>query len=171
MEAPPQLFAQVEGELSVVVVFAVGWRQCLLNVPMQHSRRCLVAGEEAKRFHVHHEVVRRALGPQLRGGGRRHRVVARIDFDDAELRRVEPKPGLCRLAVLGVEAPAGDQRLVGPRSGANQHGHGFLLSQVRCSLLLDAYTVQACLKLFAPTPSPRSTISSAAPWSMAWTAT
>ena len=66
------------------------------------------------------ELDRRALDPQPRVFRRRQRVVAAVDFDHRELRRVEPQPIFRARAFRRVEASGRDQALVGPGRCANQ---------------------------------------------------
>jgi hypothetical protein len=117
-KAQPQLVADL-GRHVAVEERRPGAGKRVAQVGMEHLGRRLVAGEEAERLDVHHEVGRRALGPQLRRRRCRHRVVARIDLDDRKERRVVAQPRLGRARLRRVEAAAGDQGLVGPGGGAD----------------------------------------------------
>src|ERR1019366_5204728 len=131
-KAPPQLVDAFAAEVAIEKARSGGGAERLLQVAVQYGRRSLVTGEEAKRLDVHDEAFGGALGPELRGGRRRHRVVARIDLDDRKLRRVKAQPGLGRSRVLRIETTARDERLVGPGRGADKDRH----ANLRCPFRL-----------------------------------
>ena len=91
-----------------------------------------VPGHDAERLHVHHEPVRRALGPaldHLLGG---QAVVGRVDLDHVEVLRVVAQPLAGRHA---FRVPVLGKRLVSPRArpDADRGGHTVSLQSARGS--------------------------------------
>ena len=69
---------------------------------------------------VEDEAVGGARRPELAVALRRRRVVRGVDLDDRELLGVVPQPRLGAAHARRVEAPAGDERGVGPRTAAHE---------------------------------------------------
>src|SRR5439155_18684255 len=91
-----------------------------LEVLVERVRACRMVGQQGVGLDVEREVLRCALDPHDRIALRRSEVVGRVDLYQAESRRVELQAFLRGPRVGGVEVPVLDQRLVGPRRGADQ---------------------------------------------------
>ena len=79
-----------------------------------HGRH--VPGEQPEGLDVEHEAPRRARHPALRVLQSGRRVVGGVDLDDGEAFCVEAQPCLRAAHAARVEAPAADERGVGPGS-------------------------------------------------------
>ncbi len=75
-----------------------------------------VPGHQAERLHVHHEPVRRSLGPAAHHLLRRDAVVRGVDFHRREVLGVPREAGARRSA---RRIPVLDERIVGPRARAD----------------------------------------------------
>ena len=85
-----------------------------------------VPGEQAVGLDVEDEAVRGARRPQLAVALGRRRVVGGVDLDDGELLGVVRSRASALVTPARVEAPAGDQRGVGPRTAAHQDARAHL---------------------------------------------
>ena len=92
--APPEFVAQLAGHVVVVEERRRPTVELRADVGGQGGQRRLVAGEQPERLDVEDEAVRRALVPAPGVLGRGQRVVAGIDLDQREARRVVAQPGL-----------------------------------------------------------------------------
>ena len=132
--------------LPVDVAFAFGDRGLQVLVERVRPRR--VVGQQGVGLDVEREVLRCALDPQDRVALRRGEVVRRVNLNQRELRRVELQAFLRRPRVGRVEVPVLDERLVGPRRGADQDRAGRHRGHLRTR------AIRRCPSCGAPRPSP-----------------
>ena len=89
------------------------------HILWQRNGRRLMAGEQAKCFHIENKVRWCAVSPQLRVASARETVVAAVYFDNRKLTGVEAQPVFRRFAVSGIELAALDEAGVRPRRSAD----------------------------------------------------